>query len=46
MTSLKHDTQLVRQSAGTPRHANVYGYVYDIDTGELTLVVEDKATTT
>ncbi len=43
-SSLRHDTKLVRDSAGTPRHVNVYGYVYDIDTGELTRVVEDLGT--
>lgn len=42
VTSLGHDTDLVRQSSGTPAHVNVYGYVYDIDTTELTLVVEDR----
>lgn len=40
-TSLSYDTQLIRESAGTPRHVNIYGYVYDIDTGELTRVTED-----
>jgi carbonic anhydrase len=43
VSSLKHDTRLIRQSAGTPKHVNVYGYVYDIDTYELSLVVEDKS---
>ncbi len=42
VTSLKHDTRLVRESKGTPQHVNVYGYVYDIDTYELSLAVEDK----
>lgn len=46
VTSLAHDTQLVRQSKGTPRHVNIYGYVYDIDTHGLTLVAEDKGSTT
>ena len=41
--SLKHDVTLVRNAAGTPPHVDVYGYVYDIDTGELTKVVEDIA---
>ncbi len=41
-TSLKHDTRLVRESKGTPQHINIYGYLYDIDTNELSLVVEDK----
>ncbi len=42
VTSLKHDTRLVRESEGTPQHVNVYGYVYNIDTNELSLVVEDR----
>jgi carbonic anhydrase len=41
VTSLKHDTRLVRDSDGTPPHVSIYGYVYDIDTEELSLVVED-----
>ena len=40
--SLEHDTRLMRESKGTPKHANIYGYLYDLDTTELTLVVEDK----
>jgi len=40
-TSLKHDTRLMRESKGTPKHVNIYGYLYDIDTTELSLVVED-----
>jgi carbonic anhydrase len=40
-TSLEHDVRLLRQSAGTPRHARIYGYLFDIDSHELTLVVED-----
>ncbi len=42
VTSLKHDTRLMRESKGTPQHVNIYGYLYDIDTTELSLVVEDK----
>ena len=42
VTSLKHDTRLVRESKGTPQDVNIYGYVYDIDTDELSLVAEDK----
>ena len=34
---------LVRAHAGTPRHVNVFGYSYDIDTGGLTEVVRDEA---
>jgi carbonic anhydrase len=39
--SLEHDTRLMRDSDGTPPHVNIYGYVYNIDTQELSLVVED-----
>lgn len=46
VTSLKHDTRLMRESLGTPRHVNVYGYFYDIDTEELIKVVDDPAVTT
>ncbi len=42
VTSLQHDTRLMRESKGTPPHANIYGYLYDIDTNELSLVVEAK----
>ena len=42
VTSLTHDTRLVRESKGTPRHVNLYGYLYNIDTKELPLVIEDK----
>jgi carbonic anhydrase len=42
VSSLKHDVSLVRGSNGTPQHVNIYGYVYDIDTAELSLVVENK----
>jgi carbonic anhydrase len=40
--SLRHDVRLMRASAGTPRHASIYGCLYNIDTEELSLVVEDK----
>ncbi len=42
VTSLKHDTRLMRESKGTPQHVNIYGYLYNIDTNELSLVVEDE----
>jgi len=42
-SSLKRDTRLIRESKGTPKHAHVYGYVYDIDTEALVRVVEDRA---
>jgi carbonic anhydrase len=43
--SLKRDTALIRSHAGTPKHANIFGYFYDIDTGDLTEVVHDEAKT-
>ncbi len=45
VTSLKHDTRLVRESKGTPQHVNIYGYFFNHDTNELLLVVEDKGPT-
>lgn len=41
--SLKRDVALIRAHAGTPKHVNVLGYFYDIDTGELTEVVQEMA---
>src|SRR5215467_147741 len=40
--SLQRDTALIRAHAGTPRHVNVLGLFYDIDTGSLTEVVNDR----
>jgi carbonic anhydrase len=45
-SSLTHDVQLMRMSAGTPRRAAIYGYLYDIDAEALSLVVEDIAAAT
>jgi carbonic anhydrase len=42
--SLKRDTALIRAHAGTPKHVDIFGYFYDIDTGALTEVVKDRAT--
>jgi carbonic anhydrase len=44
VSSLAHDIRLVRESPGTPAHADVHGYVYDIDTDTLHDVVEDRGT--
>ncbi|HZX90578.1 MAG TPA: carbonic anhydrase [Rudaea sp.] len=41
--SLRHDTRLIRESLGTPRHVNVYGYFYEIDADRLTRIVLDPA---
>ena len=46
VTSLRHDVREMRMSAGTPRQVSIYGYMYDIDTETLSLVVEDKAAPT
>ena len=46
VASLTHDVGLLRRSAGTPRQASIYGYMYDIDTEALSLVVEDKTAPT
>jgi carbonic anhydrase len=37
--SLKHDTALIRSHDGTPKHVDIFGYFYDIDTGALSEVV-------
>jgi carbonic anhydrase len=42
-SSLKRDTRLLRESNGTPKHVNIYGYLFNIDTEALTLIVEDRA---
>jgi carbonic anhydrase len=41
--SLRRDTRLLRESKGTPKGVNIYGYLFNIDTEALTLVVEDRA---
>ena len=46
VSSLTHDVRLVRMSAGTPRQAAIYGYMYDIDAEALSLVVEDQPAST
>lgn len=38
-SSLEHDVCLLRESKGTPPHARIYGYLFNIDTGELTLII-------
>lgn len=44
VSSLRHDTRLVRESVGTPENVNIFGYVYNIDTHELSPVTEDMGT--
>ena len=45
-SSLKHDTRLLRESKGTPKKVNIYGYLFNVDTEALTLIVEDRAIAT
>src|SRR5215467_4925949 len=42
-SSLRHDTSLFREWEGTPKKVNIYGYLFNIDTDALTLIVEDHA---
>lgn len=42
-SSLKRDVRLLRESKGTPKHASIYGYLFNIDTEALTLIVADRA---
>jgi len=39
--SLKYDVALLRSNPGVPKHIKLYGFFYNIDTGELTEVVRD-----
>ena len=41
--SLRHDTRLIRESLGTPRNVDIFGYFYDIDTERLTRIVFDPS---
>jgi len=43
-SSLKRDTRLLRESKGTPKKVKIYGYLFNIDTEGLTLIVEDHGT--
>jgi carbonic anhydrase len=39
--SLKSDVALIRTQPGTPRGADIFGFFYEIDSGELILVASD-----
>jgi carbonic anhydrase len=41
-SSLRRDVRILRESKGTPKKAKIYGYLFDIDTEALTLIVEDN----
>jgi carbonic anhydrase len=43
--SLERDVGLLRESKGTPKSVNIYGYLFNIDDETLTLVAEDRMTT-
>lgn len=42
-SSLERDTRLLREWKGTPKSVSIWGYVFNIDTEALTLIVEDRA---
>jgi len=42
-SSLQHDVRLLRESKGSPKNVNIYGYLFNIDSETLTLLVEDRA---
>ena len=42
-SSLKRDTCILRESKGTPKNVNIFGYLFNVDTEALTLIVEDRA---
>lgn len=41
--SLQHDVQLLRAHPAIPRAVNVFGFFYEIDSGELIEVIKDDA---
>jgi carbonic anhydrase len=43
-SSLQQDVRLLRESKGTPKRVNIYGYLFNIDNEALTLVAEDRMT--
>src|SRR5262245_9205392 len=45
-SSLRRDTRLLRESKGTPKQVNIYGYLFNIDTETLTLIVNDHGSST
>lgn len=42
-SSLRSDTRLLREWKGTPKNVNIYGYLFNIDTEALSLIVKDHA---
>ncbi len=41
--TIKHDVELLRNSPIVPKHLNLYGFFYEINSGQLTEVVRDIA---
>jgi carbonic anhydrase len=41
-SSLTRDTRLIRESQGTSKKVNIFGFLFNIDTDELTLVGKDR----
>ena len=39
--SLKYDVDLLRRSPAVPKHVNLYGFFYEINSGKLIEVVKD-----
>ena len=39
--SLQYDLELLRSSPAVPKHVNLYGFFYEINSGKLTEVVQD-----
>jgi carbonic anhydrase len=39
--SLNYDVSLIRNSLGIPKHVEIYGLFYDIDSGQLSELVRD-----
>jgi carbonic anhydrase len=39
--SLRHDVKLLRDSPAVPKHIKLYGFFYEINSGELIEVVRD-----
>jgi len=42
--SIKYDVELLRSSPGVPKHVELYGFFYEINSGKLTEVVRDIPT--
>lgn len=39
--SIKHDVELLRASPAVPKHVNLYGFFYEINTGKLIEIAQD-----